>query len=200
MSRTNGLYRRAYIGGTFDCLHRGHLDLLRKVRTIAVETIVSVNTDEFAARYKRHPFMPLEDRIEALVECRLVDHVIVNEGDEDSKVSIALANVDCIVHGSDWTGEALLRQMSLTQEWLDANGIEMVYVPYSCLMSTSTLLEMYEKSKNVVPEVVWPSDTVMCKGCNRAMNTTDVDSDGNCGNCTTQPPLTGRGLEGSIFH
>ena len=33
------------------------------------------------------------------------------------------------VHGSDWTGDSLLRQLGVTQEWLDEHGITMVYIP-----------------------------------------------------------------------
>ena len=155
-------FRHAYIGGTFDCLHRGHLELLRKVREIAERTTVSVNTDEFCERYKRRPLMPYSDRFEALRHCVLIDRVICNVGHEDSKRAVIHASqaltwipvgsigvgdlhvpVDCIVHGDDWTGEALMRQMSLTEEWLAAHQIQMVYVPYSQITSTSAILTAY---------------------------------------------------------
>lgn len=179
MSKTD-LYRRAYIGGTFDCLHRGHIELFRAIRSVARETVVSINTDEFAARYKRHPLMPLADRVAVLEECRLVDQVVVNIGDEDSKVAIAAANVDCIIHGSDWQGPSLLIQMGLSADWLQENGIELVIVPYSGAASTSAILAAYEARKEQAPPVVWPSDTVTCATCGRAVYTTDVDEAGNC--------------------
>lgn len=146
MSRTDAStaihkpYRRIYLGGTFDCLHRGHLSLFRNARRVALEVAVGVNTDEFAERYKRRPLMALDDRLEVLTECRLVDLVVVNTGCEDSKPAILACNVDAIGHGDDWTGPALMSQMSLTELWLATHGIDMVYLPYTRGVSTTSIL------------------------------------------------------------
>lgn len=138
-------WRRAYVGGTFDLLHRGHLALLANAKAIAAEVVVSVNTDAFATRYKRQPLMPLADRLAVLNSCRLVDRAIVNVGDEDSRPAILCADVDVLVHGSDWTGAALFDQMGLTAEWLQAHRIAMVTLPYTPWTSTSQLLEAYAR-------------------------------------------------------
>lgn len=157
-------YQRAYVGGTFDCFHRGHLALLAAVRKIARETVVSVNSDAFAERYKRRPLMPLADRMAVLRSCRLVDEVVLNAGDEDSRPAIEHVRPDCLVHGSDWFGEALLEQMGLTRAWLDDRGIAMVTLPYTEWTSTSQLLQAYEQRPR--PRVVdvtilrRPMDTV----------------------------------------
>lgn len=146
-------WQRAYLGGTFDCLHRGHLALLANAKKIAKEVVVGVNTDAFAARYKRLPLMPQADRIQVLRACRLVDMVLVNESDEYSGPTILRAGADCVVHGSDWTGESLLRQMGLTEEWLAQHGVTMVTLPYTPWTSTTQLLSAYE-SRSQKQEVV----------------------------------------------
>jgi len=140
-------WRRAYIGGTFDCLHRGHLALFAAAKKISSELVVSVNRDEFATRYKRVPLMPLADRMAVLSACNLVDRVILNEGDEDSKPAILRAEVDCIIHGSDWLGDSLLQQMGLTAEWLKEKQVDLVILPYTEWTSTTQLLEAYESRK-----------------------------------------------------
>lgn len=141
-------YRHAYLGGTFDCLHRGHLALFYAARRVAERLTVSVNTDAFCARYKRAPLMPLADRLSVLGQCRLVDRVIVNTGDEDSRPAILHAGgVDCVVHGSDWIGSSLLRQMGLSTEWLEAHGVALVILPYTPITSTTAILEAYEARK-----------------------------------------------------
>lgn len=139
------MYRRAYIGGTFDCLHRGHLALFAAARKIATEIVVSVNTDEFAARYKRHPLMPLADRMAVLRECRLVNRAVLNIGDEDSRPAILHSGADCIVHGTDWAEDSLLKQMGLTHEWLTEHGIDLVFLPYTPWTSTTQLLDAYRE-------------------------------------------------------
>lgn len=178
------MYRRAYVSGNFDCLHRGHLALLTAVREIAVETVVSLNTDEFAARYKRPTMVPLEDRQAVLEACRLVDQVVVNTGDEDSKIAIAVANVDCVIHGSDWQGEALMRQMGLTQKWLDDNGIDLVIVPYSPLTSTSAIIERFKSGGVETSGYTGQPATMPCTGCGRAIYVEHANAAGNCG-CVT---------------
>lgn len=137
-------WRCAYVGGTFDCLHRGHLALLARVRTLAHRTVVALNRDEFAARYKRRPLMPYADREAVLAACRLVDQVVPNLGDEDSRPAIIASGADVIVHGDDWhPGNGLLTQMGLTEEWLRAHGITLVILPYTPGVSTSQILERY---------------------------------------------------------
>lgn len=138
-------FENAYIGGTFDCLHRGHLALFAKARSIARCLTVSVNRDEFAARYKRQPLMPLADRMAVLSQCRLVDRVIVNEGDEDSGPAIERSGCDCIVHGSDWQGASLLQQLGLTKTWLDERNIKLVILPYTEWTSTTKIIERFQE-------------------------------------------------------
>ncbi len=138
------LWRCAYVGGTFDCLHRGHLALLANARTIAGRVVAGVNTDAFATRYKRQPLMPLADRMAVLCACRLVDAVVVNHGHEDSRPAILHAAADAVVHGSDWTGDGLLQQMGLTPDWLAQHSVSMVTLPYTEFTNTTQILAAYE--------------------------------------------------------
>lgn len=134
------MYNRIYLGGTFDCLHRGHLALFRSAHLYAHEVVVGLNTDAFAERYKRKPVMSYPDRYEVLLECRLVDLLVCNDGCEDSKPSILRSKADAIGHGNDWTGLDLMRQMGLTEEWLSDNRVTMVYMPYTKGVSTSDII------------------------------------------------------------
>lgn len=140
-------FQRAYVGGTFDTLHRGHLALFANARRIARELCVSVNTDEFAARYKRIPMMPLADRIAVLSQLRCVDQVVVNVGHEDSRQAILHSGSDCIIHGSDWHGESLMKQMGFDQAWLDQHGLRLVILPHTPWTSTTQLLDIYASRK-----------------------------------------------------
>lgn len=136
-------FRKAYIGGTFDTLHRGHLALFANARRVACEIVVSLNTDEFAGRYKRVPMMPLADRVAVVSELRCVDQVVINTGDEDSRPAILHSGADCIVHGSDWQGVSLMSQMGFDQEWLEAHDLRLVILPHTPWTSTTKLLDIY---------------------------------------------------------
>lgn len=157
-------YRRAYLGGTFDCLHRGHLALFAAAHKIAYEVVVSVNTDEFAARYKRVPLMPLADRLAVLGQLKGVDRLLINDGHEDSRPAILRSGADCIVHGSDWTGDGLLRQMGISLPWLEDHGLELVILPYTEWTSTTQLLEAHERTRHAIDLTQVPGFGIVTPG------------------------------------
>lgn len=130
-----------YTGGTFDLFHAGHVRFLRQCAKIGYVT-VSVNTDDFVMRYKgKAPIIKLEDRITVLDSCRWVAQVVVNEGDEDSKVAIEKVNPDVIAIGSDWQTKDYCRQMGFTSEWLEDRSIALVYLPYTDGISSTLIKE-----------------------------------------------------------
>jgi cytidyltransferase-like protein len=115
---------RAYIGGTFDILHPGHIKLFRWAKRNYEEVVVALNTDEFVFRYKgKLPVMSYEQRFDILRELRSIDEVVRNYEDEDSRLSITLAKPTTIIAGSDWTVERLMKQMNLTPLFLQKLGI-----------------------------------------------------------------------------
>ncbi|MEZ6038799.1 MAG: adenylyltransferase/cytidyltransferase family protein [Planctomycetota bacterium] len=127
--------RRVYTGGTFDILHRGHMNLLRQCRKLAGPNgtvVVGLNNDAFIERYKkRPPMLCYEDRAAVLEACRYVDEVVDNVGDEDSKVVLEQVCPDYVVIGTDWAKRDYYAQMQFTQAWLDERDISLVYVPYT---------------------------------------------------------------------
>jgi glycerol-3-phosphate cytidylyltransferase len=128
-----------YVGGTFDCLHSGHINLFKRAGEYG-KVVVSLNTDEFAERYKRKPLMPLEERMAVVRELRCVDDVIINEGDEDSKPAILKAKATYICHGDDWVGDSYLKQLSVDEAFLEAHNIKLLYLPYTPNISTTKIL------------------------------------------------------------
>lgn len=131
---------RAYIGGTFDLLHAGHINLFRRAKAIADEVVVVLNTDDFAERYKRRPVMDLGSRMEMVRAIKYVDDVDVNVGGEDSKISILKWRPNYIIHGDDWTGDSYLKQLGIDQSFLDLYGIQIIYFPYTKKISTTDLI------------------------------------------------------------
>ena len=120
-----------YTGGTFDLFHVGHVRFLKRCAEMGRVT-VSLNTDDFVARYKgRHPVIPYADRAEVLEACRFVDAVVPNIGGENSKPAIERVNPDVIAVGSDWAERDYHAQMGFTPAWLDARGILLVFLPYT---------------------------------------------------------------------
>ena len=136
---------KIYTGGTFDCPHVGHIDILRWCRNLAGNgrVIVSLNTDEFVERFKGHkPTMCFEDRKTMLLAFKeLVDEVVTNEYGQDSKPTILKVKPDIIVVGSDWMKKDYFKQMSFTPEWLEEHKIALCYIPRYLEMSTTLIKE-----------------------------------------------------------
>lgn len=132
-----------YTGGTFDLFHSGHTKFLKACRKIAGESgqvIVALNTDEFIEAYKgKAPILSYEERKSVLLACKYVDDVIPNLSGSDSKPTILNVEPDFIVIGDDWARKDYYKQMDFTQEWLDLQDIQLVYVPYTKGISTTEL-------------------------------------------------------------
>lgn len=66
--------------GTFDLLHYGHLNLLRRARALGDYLVVAVSTDEFNRNEKQKKcYFTYQQRKEMLEALRCVDQVIPEE-------------------------------------------------------------------------------------------------------------------------
>lgn len=128
-----------YTGGTFDLLHYGHVEFLRRCSEIG-SVVVSLNTDEFIELYKgKRPVMSYEERKAVLEALRYVDYVIPNVGGHDSTIAIEQVKPDMIVIGSDWARRNYYSQLCLDQDWLDERGIGLCYIPYTQGISSTDI-------------------------------------------------------------
>ena len=130
---------KVYTGGTFDLLHSGHVNFLRRCSLLG-EVTVALNTDEFIAAYKgKTPIMTYQEREAVLLGLRYVSNVVPNVGGADSRISIDLVAPDYLVIGSDWARKDYYKQMGFDQDWLDERGIILCYVPYTPGISTTNI-------------------------------------------------------------
>lgn len=72
------------ISGGFDPLHSGHIEYLRSARAIGDELVVGINSDAWLVRKKGKAFLPFEERMSILSECRSVDHIAEFNDDDGS--------------------------------------------------------------------------------------------------------------------
>jgi len=139
MSKTNII-----CAGTFSLLHKGHIELFDEASKFG-DVVVVLNTDEFVERYKG--LKPIDSLYERATSIPLGYKSFTNIGCEDFKKTIEFieeqgVKVDAIAHGTDWTGDSLLKQMGLTQEYLDEKHISMIYIPRTTGESSTRLREL----------------------------------------------------------
>lgn len=98
--------KRVITYGTFDLLHYGHINLLRRAKALGDYLIVALSTDEFNSIEKnKHCYFSYEQRKGLLEAIRYVDLVIPEENWDQKKTDVAKYNVDVFVIGDDWEGK-----------------------------------------------------------------------------------------------
>lgn len=97
--------KRVITYGTYDLLHYGHIELLRRARALGDYLIVALSTDEFNAGKGKKSYFSFEERRRMLEAIRHVDLVIPENTWEQKSEDIKLYHVDTFVIGDDWTGK-----------------------------------------------------------------------------------------------
>tara|TARA_B110000208_G_C11521916_1_gene340967 strand:- start:130 stop:546 length:417 start_codon:yes stop_codon:yes gene_type:complete len=91
-----------YCDGTFDLLHTGHVDFLKKCKQFGNFLIVGVISDKNVESYKRIPIIDLDDRSYLLENLSIVDKVIKNcPFNNLTREFIDRYNIDIVVYASD---------------------------------------------------------------------------------------------------
>lgn len=98
--------RRVITYGTFDLLHYGHINILRRAKQKGDYLIVGLSTDEFNWESKgKKCFFDYEKRKHLLEAVRYVDLVIPEENWDQKTADVQLYKVDTFVIGDDWKGK-----------------------------------------------------------------------------------------------
>ena len=98
--------KRVITYGTFDLLHYGHINLLRRARQLGDYLIVGLSTDEFNWNEKQKKcYFSYEKRKQLLEAIRYVDLVIPEENWEQKRTDVKEYHVDTFVMGDDWKGK-----------------------------------------------------------------------------------------------
>lgn len=97
--------KRVITYGTYDLLHYGHIELLRRALEMGDYLIVALSTDEFNQIKNKKSYYDYEQRKMMLESIRYVDLVIPEEGWGQKEKDVDRFDVDVFVMGHDWEGE-----------------------------------------------------------------------------------------------
>ncbi len=133
--------KRVITYGTFDLLHYGHINLLRRAKELGDYLVVALSTDEFNWDEKQKKcYFSYEKRKQLLEAIRYVDLVIPEESWEQKVTDVKEYHIDTFVMGDDWSGK-----FDFIQEKTEA---EVVYLARTPEISTTQIkkdLKLMEK-------------------------------------------------------
>lgn len=97
--------RKIITYGTFDLIHRGHINILRRAKALGDYLIVALSTDEFDAVKGKQVYYTYEERKQILEAIKYVDEVIPETRWEQKIDDVVRNGVSVFVIGEDWTGK-----------------------------------------------------------------------------------------------
>ena len=134
------LEKTVFVNGTFDILHRGHLELLRYAKTRGY-VYVGIDTDE-CIKGKKGPTRPIhnqEERKFLLENLKTVDEVIFFSSEPEFEELIKSLKPDIIIVGSDWKEKSTIKSyydgelifFDRMEEYSTTKTIERIYESFS---------------------------------------------------------------------
>lgn len=91
--------------GTFDLLHYGHINLLKRAKAEGDYLIVALSNNEFNKRKGKTCFFNFEERKKILEAIRYVD-LVIEEKDWNQKIDdIREYSINKFIMGDDWEGK-----------------------------------------------------------------------------------------------
>ncbi len=91
--------------GSYDLLHWGHINLLKRARALGDHLTVVLSSDNFNLKKHKTSYYSYEERKLILEAVRYVDCVIPENNWEQKIDDIKDNNIDIFVMGDDWKGK-----------------------------------------------------------------------------------------------
>ncbi|MGJ4803773.1 glycerol-3-phosphate cytidylyltransferase [Luteimonas sp. SDU82] len=125
--------------GTFDILHVGHINLLRRARALGDRLVVGLSTDEFNEGKHKSSLLNYENRKAVLEAIRHVDEVFPERTWEQKVDDIRRLGAHVFVMGEDWCGK-----FDFLSEYC-----EVVYLPRTAAISTTEIKQSFGQIQDV---------------------------------------------------
>lgn len=130
--------KRIITYGTFDVLHYGHINLLKRARALGDYLIVALSSDEFNAIKNKKSYYTYEQRKTILEACRYVDLVIPENNWEQKVSDVQKYQADIFVMGDDWEGK-----FDFLKDYCDV-----IYLPRTPDVSSTQTKEFLKRNKD----------------------------------------------------
>lgn len=141
--------KRILTYGTFDLLHYGHIEILRRAKALGDYLVVAVSTDEFNESKGKIAYHSYETRKKMLEAIRYVDLVIPENNWEQKANDVKEYHIDTVVMGSDWAGSD---KFDYLKEFCEVVFLERTPGVSTTMIKNDLNLKNAEKGKDQLPE------------------------------------------------
>ncbi len=141
--------KRILTYGTFDLLHYGHIEILRRAKALGDYLVVALSTDEFNESKGKIAYHSYETRKKMLEAIRYVDLVIPENNWEQKVDDVKEYHIDTVVMGSDWAGSD---KFDYLKDYCEVVFLERTPGVSTTMIKNDLKLKNAEKGKNQLPE------------------------------------------------
>lgn len=141
--------KRILTYGTFDLLHYGHIEILRRAKALGDYLVVALSTDEFNESKGKIAYHSYETRKKMLEAIRYVDLVIPENNWEQKVNDVKEYHIDTVVMGSDWAGSD---KFDYLKDYCEVVFLERTPGVSTTMIKNDLKLKNAEKGKNQLPE------------------------------------------------
>jgi D-beta-D-heptose 7-phosphate kinase/D-beta-D-heptose 1-phosphate adenosyltransferase len=102
--------KKIFVNGTFDILHRGHLELLNYAKSLGDYLSVAIDSDRRVKEKKglTRPIYNAEERKFFLENLKSVNEVFTFDSDLELESLVNTITPDIMIVGSDWKGKKVI--------------------------------------------------------------------------------------------
>ena len=133
-----------YTTGVFDLFHIGHVEILRKSKSLCDKLIVGVTSDKLVKYKYKKPIIPYKERVKVVSSCKYVD-IAVPQISMNKILAYNKYKFDLMFVGDDWYN---------TKKWKDIEekfkklNVKIIYFPYTKNTSSTKINNTLKKLRN----------------------------------------------------
>ena len=133
-----------YTTGVFDLFHIGHLNILKKAKSMCDELIVGVTTDKLVLYKNKKPVIPFKERIKIIESIKYVDKAVPQKN-MNKILAWEEYKFNKMFVGDDWKGTDKWNELEIKFKKLN---VKIIYFPYTKGTSSTLINNTLEKLRN----------------------------------------------------
>lgn len=133
-----------YTTGVFDLFHIGHLNILKKAKSMCDELIVGVTTDKLVLYKNKKPVIPFKERIKIVESIKYVDKAVPQKN-MNKILAWEEYKFNKMFVGDDWKGTDKWNELEIKFTKLN---VKIIYFPYTKGTSSTLINNTLKKLRN----------------------------------------------------